>query len=344
MGDVDRNPDEPDATVPRDAEALDAGAFDAAPPTTPREAGAPSHPSAPQPCGEAAHGVMEQRQRYAHAVVSHYAGCVPEVQVRTCRDGMWTQWSGTAREEQCAVALFGACSDQVSCAEGQCVNTDLFTKQCLATNGMKCSDNAECVSRCIDGVCADPAPAGGRCDEAADCDVLACVGGSGRAFCENATCVCPNGSLCTSNAQCQGTCVGLKCVDPGTSCDANDDDDCDALSSCVNRRCLRPDGTSCDDNAQCENVCVEGTCAPRSGVGEACDENADCDDGLECASKGPGPGPGPGPGGPGPGPGASVCREVKSPPCPNPEQCESQVCACAGDTGQDCLCDEAASD
>jgi hypothetical protein len=341
-GDPDRQPSEPhEPDTASDAATFDAGTSDAAPSDaapspTARDGGPKLEPSPPEPCGEFAHGAMQQRQRYAQAVVAHYADCVPEEQVRVCRDGVWTAWSGTARAEQCAVGLLGQCNDQVPCAEGACVPTNLFTKQCLATNGMPCSDNAECVNRCIEGVCANPSPAGGPCDEAADCDLLACIGGSGGARCENATCVCPNGSLCADNAQCQGTCVGLTCVARGASCDPKDDDDCDALSVCVNRRCLRPDGTACETNAQCEHVCAVGTCGPRSGQGGPCDEDADCEDGLECGPQGPA-----GPPGMGSAQAPGTCRKAKGPPpCAPPDTCASQVCACAGGDAPNCPCND----
>jgi hypothetical protein len=57
----------------------------------------------PRPCSapDAPHGASEQRTRYASATVPVGASCQAEEQSRSCVDGTWTAWSGSAQAESC---------------------------------------------------------------------------------------------------------------------------------------------------------------------------------------------------------------------------------------------------
>jgi len=57
--------------------------------------------AAPKSCDGIPHGKTEQRERYAAVEVYSPATCVPESQTRTCHDGTWSDWTGSASELTC---------------------------------------------------------------------------------------------------------------------------------------------------------------------------------------------------------------------------------------------------
>ena len=281
---------------------------------------------APQPksCGGTPNGQSEQRKRYAQAVVDDYQDCTSESQSRTCDDGTWGPWSGSAQAMECAVSALGICKEGSPCAEGMCTASKTMpaVSQCLRRNGTTCGDDTECVNRCIGSECADPSGAGDACDQADDCAPLACVGGSSgiaSATCEGGLCVCPNQSTCLENAQCQGTCVQGQCTDRNNTCDFFDQDDCDDDAACVQQKCLRKSGAACTANAQCQTtlVCVNAKCGARSNFKGSCDENADCLGTYVCS----------------PGPGERKCLRPMGASCTAANECASARCECSN---QDC--------
>ena len=154
-------------------------------------------PDLPASCGNSPDGTVETRKRYPHSLVDHYSKCTVENQTRTCKDGEWSGWSGQAAASECAVEALGICQPGIACAEGTCVasKTMPLVSQCLSRNGTSCGDDGECVNRCIANECAEPASAGGACDDVDDCASLACLGGGlADAACEAGLCVCPNSS------------------------------------------------------------------------------------------------------------------------------------------------------
>jgi hypothetical protein len=248
-------------------------------------------------CGAVPHGASEQRQRYANELVSNFALCIAENQTRTCNDGAFGAWSGSAQSTRCSVTFLGTCNPLSSdaCAAGAVCALRL-PPVCVGTNGHTCSANSDCQSGvCIQGTCAPgPAAAGGACEEASDC--AACSNGAGAAVCSAAKlCACGVGASCSANNQCTGTCVAQKCVAPNTGCD-NDDDCNPTTSKCVKSgassgACLLKDRQPCSANTQCEHTCrptdesenyAQKECAPRAGLDTHCDDNTDCKEGLVC--------------------------------------------------------------
>lgn len=118
-------------------------------------------------------------------------------------------------------------------------------------------------------------------------------GGSTVASCVAKVCVCPIGSSCSTNNQCNGTCVAATCTASNTACD--DDDDCRGDAKCVKTAlnvtgtCLLPDGKGpCIGDAQCQHICRAGSCGQPGASGESCAENADCKASLVCRAAGAG--------------------------------------------------------
>jgi hypothetical protein len=76
----------------------------------------------PAACDTSSHGTIEERTRYAQAVVADTKDCVSEKQTRTCSNGVWSSWSGTATFSQatCRVQLGGSCQATNECVEGAC--------------------------------------------------------------------------------------------------------------------------------------------------------------------------------------------------------------------------------
>ena len=50
-------------------------------------------------CGATVSGGTESRQLYPVAKTDDYTKCAPETQTRTCTDGTWSDWSGSAQNE-----------------------------------------------------------------------------------------------------------------------------------------------------------------------------------------------------------------------------------------------------
>jgi hypothetical protein len=265
-------------------------------------------------CGGVAHGESESRVRYPTAIVENHEDCVPESQTRTCNDGTFSEWSGSAQETHCEVALYGICGAGATCHEGQCANshTMLFTSQCLSAVGEACAQDDECVNTCVQGSCAPESGAGEACDGKGDCGFLACLSAPGGATCTDELCQCPSGNFCTSNDQCVGTCARSSCRPINTVCDVGDAEDCTGAFTCVDRRCVLPEGSACTSNSECRDACRSQVCGPRGTFEEACDETADCATGLACS------------------PSAGTCLLPIGATCSTPSSCASNKCGCSG--------------
>jgi hypothetical protein len=61
------------------------------------------------PCGTVPSGTEQMRTRFESATAAAGTECVSEVQMRTCRDGTYTSWTGTFAAEACMVLTPGAC-------------------------------------------------------------------------------------------------------------------------------------------------------------------------------------------------------------------------------------------
>jgi hypothetical protein len=262
-------------------------------------------------CGDVAHGATESRELYPQEVVNDVALCDPEEQTRECDDGTLGPWSGTATFTTCKISYLGRCSvlSDIECAAtSTCTFKSIaLGSQCLGNTGHTCNSNAECASAvCLNGVCnAAKVPSGGTCDETADCASCSSSGTTIASTCSASNvCVCNAGATCSTNSQCLGSCVALRCVVANTTCD--NDDDCSASSKCVKSSpgpsstgtCLLRNGQSCTSNAQCEHYCrpvetdelfTQSVCAARGSLDAHCDENIDCTAGLVCRVIGQGP-------------------------------------------------------
>lgn len=258
--------------------------------------------SAVRSCGATASGGSETRQLYPLAKTDDYTKCAPETQTRSCTDGSWSDWTGSAQSATCQVTFMGKCGVSNLFSGTMCdTNTTCYSKgitlpRCLGNSGHSCSANNECVWFCVDGSCTGgEVPRGGACDDATDCSSTSCPtagGGSTTASCVANVCACANNSTCTSNGQCVGTCVAQSllqsmCVAVNTSCDNNDD--CRGDYKCIKSGavvagiCKLPDGKGpCSADAQCEHICRAGTCGQLGSTGESCAENADCAGTLVC--------------------------------------------------------------
>lgn len=238
-------------------------------------------------CGPVASGDSQTRTRFFAATVDNYMQCQSEEQTRTCTDGSFSAWTGTARYASCSVSFLGQCNPLSSIAcepQTSCVGFWPLPAQCLGLNGHSCTENADCKGTCVEQSCvAAQVARGGACDDAADC--AACTGG--QVACSNKACLCGDGAACANNNECVGTCVAQQCVPANTTCDKSDD--CRDGRTCVKAgvsatgTCLLPSGAACTDNAQCEVICRVDMCAGLGIEGDACDEGADCAAGLSCS-------------------------------------------------------------
>jgi hypothetical protein len=274
-------------------------------------------------CGSVPDGQTEQRQRFPQAVVAHFQDCRAEAQTRTCVDGTFGEWSGSAQAVECRVGAMGLCQPGgTACEAGSCnlSKTMAFVTQCLADDGASCESDDQCVQNCVLEHCAAPSAAGGACDGKDDCDAFACVPGS--ASCQNDRCLCSNNSFCTDNGQCEGICASGRCAAFNTACD--EAIDCALDAACLHGLCVRMDGAACSQNDQCANICLISVCKPRSGFEEPCDESADCIPTLACS-----PASG----------GTRKCLRREGASCQAHGECASLQCACADEscTKQACV-------
>jgi len=179
--------------------------------------------------------------------------------------------------------VMGNVGDQAYCASGLWCD-DVFIDTvgtCRANDGGQdspCNDNGGCQKglHCAGyvalgtgatlGKCAPPAPSGGACRSASDCQTgLRCIASA---------CAAPGGlgAACSADADCQKgfTCPNLKCLNaryPGDACG-------DADSSCVLSLCKN--GT-CVDHAKVGQPCAaDGDCAAGACVGGTCADTSVC--------------------------------------------------------------------
>ncbi|KFA89001.1 hypothetical protein [Archangium violaceum] len=170
------------------------------------------------------------------------------------------------------------------CAEGEprCAGGLVCTGEslCLGDTGFACGEDASCASqRCVEGTCQPPLGLGSACEADRDClEPLRCHEG---------LCLQPDGSPCTSAAQCissrceEGTCTAT--VPPGGGCTR--DADCESPGRCERGRCQLPDGQSCTGDAQClSGRCVGGSCRARVSPGGRCGSSSDCEPPARCES------------------------------------------------------------
>lgn len=77
----------------------------------------------PANCDDTTHGTTEKRVRYRNALVNGPWECEQETQTRTCNDGVWSNWSGSAEIAQlsCRVVAGGSCEEAAQCSDGVCV-------------------------------------------------------------------------------------------------------------------------------------------------------------------------------------------------------------------------------
>lgn len=61
-------------------------------------------PEQPATCDGAAHGTQEERTRFEEDSVRYGFTCEPELQARSCDNGVWTPWSGEFARDTCFVA------------------------------------------------------------------------------------------------------------------------------------------------------------------------------------------------------------------------------------------------
>lgn len=117
--------------------------------------------------------------------------------------------------------------DDADCASGYLCESTTLT--CLGENGVSCSDDLQCLQRCIAGTCANPNDVSGTCDSGQNDDCAADL------ICHSdSTCRIADGQACASNDECANTCVQGLCQAPasdGGLCDHGDDADC-ATSAC----------------------------------------------------------------------------------------------------------------
>ena len=121
--------------------------------------------------------------------------------------------------------------DPIRCTSGQCVyNAQVGTKECVATNAVKCVGHCESFNTCVINIFNEPTcndPCGGKCPPDTVCNVKH---QTGEPICLQSTCTdsfCPPGHLCsydffTGAAQCRNPCDSAEClfgctVNPTTS-------------------------------------------------------------------------------------------------------------------------------
>ena len=100
----------------------------------------------PKACEGGVHGATRNRSRFQSAVAPFGTSCLPENQVSTCYNGVWSDYTGTYTAETCGVALPKACEGG---AHGATRTRDRF-KDALAPFGTLCQSETQ-TSTCYDG-------------------------------------------------------------------------------------------------------------------------------------------------------------------------------------------------
>ncbi len=67
--------------------------------------------AAPSPCGTSPSGTVETRTMFASSSVPYEEVCQSETQIRTCNDGIWTDWGGSFSSPACSVEPAPTCTD-----------------------------------------------------------------------------------------------------------------------------------------------------------------------------------------------------------------------------------------
>ena len=186
--------------------------------------------------------------------------------LHTCIDGDCADRSAIA--QPCDAGDNSDCATNTGVL--QCASN---SNTCRRPNGQGCSSNVECAEACIDGTCAVAAVLGQQCDagESSDCATadLVCTA--------EGVCLRGNTESCTSNSQCQNTCIGEVCrvyADQGQACDVGDDQDCSGSQlecSSASNTCLRKNEVDCAINTECSGTCIALKCADVSALGGDCD-------------------------------------------------------------------------
>ncbi len=179
--------------------------------------------------------------------------------VDTCQSG---ECQGTAKpcpddENPCTVP--GGCDEKT----GECLFVEV-------PDGTLCSDGNDCTDEdtCVAGACESAFPT--ECFDNNSCTDDGCNPKGGCTFFPNQE-FCDDGSMCTTNDQCQqGQCKGAMLLcDDGNQCT---NDGCDPASGCVHD----PVDTPCEDGNPCtlNDHCEEALCV--SGDQKPCDDNNPC--------------------------------------------------------------------
>jgi hypothetical protein len=153
----------------------------------------------------------------------------------------YTCCSGRCDGDSCGSGLWGLCSGQFGCFEGQCQNGFCRCAPSELQCGASCVDPMTSLQNC--GTCGN-----------------ACSGGK---TCQQGACVCPTGT-----SECNGTCVDLtsdmaNCGICGRTCRVE--------QSCTSSQCLCPSGQN-DCNGACVSITDPMNCGACNNVCDAASE------------------------------------------------------------------------
>ena len=228
----------------------------------------------PAGCGDAEHGEVEERTRYAEETVPAGETCDAEVQSRTCLDGRWTEWSGTHVFDDCTVQA-GCVGTAVTCpalAEADCDGQDgcgWSFSRCGGT-ATSCSsfDEASCASQrgcSVEAACVQTLPSiMSFCDDWSDPDcsgVVGCTYDSFMGYCM--------GTIAACDLQPASVCDDIMGCGPGeSSCSGT----ASACASLAEAACLAQDGCTpveaCLGTAlACSRIADAVACEAQTGCG-----------------------------------------------------------------------------
>jgi hypothetical protein len=175
------------------------------------------------------------------------------------------------------------------CAGGAGVCADRVCTPAGAVVGARCFGTCTAGLVCLDGTCADPVAASGRCSDHEDCAASElCVGGR----CEAPAPIgasCDGVDRCVLGAACEGgSCrsTGLRCVLGGAdACGSGAECRTGSTTTCQSRRGL---GEPCSSEDACArdltcDTASTGTCTTLPGAGEPCGFR--CAPGLVCLTE-----------------------------------------------------------